>query len=96
MTSVTATSNFLGVQVEEELDRPVPTFPVKQQVERREYDSVTMSLPQEELEQWVVSTGVELGPTIPQDRKIKVLRLLHHFCHLDCSNLEDLPKTDLL
>ena len=55
------------------------SFPVTRRVQRRPFSTETMSMTQDELERKVMTTGVVIGPTIPEKRYLDVLRLLHHF-----------------
>ena len=72
------------------------SFPVTRRVLRPPADWANLP-PLDELESWVSSVGVKLGPLIPTaEDRLKVLQLLYRYKHLDGQNLSNLPPTDLI
>ena len=63
---------------------------------RHEFD---MSISEQKLEAWFTGLKLEpiLGPLVPSpEDRIRVLRLLHRYRHLNREDLSDLPCTDLV
>lgn len=73
------------------------SFPTSRRIVRREI--VPDSCPStEELEKWVKSRGVQIGPALPDDPswRRKVLCGLWTWRDLDAQELRDVPETDLI
>ena len=59
--------------------------------------SINHSIPSSILGEWATSVGLTLGPLVTTEaQRHKVLCLLHHYRHLNGTDLTDLPCTDLI
>src|SRR6266511_3337794 len=70
------------------------SFPVTRRVSR----TSDIPIPKDvDLEQWISSVGVEVGPLVPSpEHRLQVLALLYHYRHLNGIDLKYHPKTDLI
>lgn len=74
--------------------KPEQLFPTARRVIRREIDE---SKSQEELKKWVEERKITLGPLIPEEDKLYMMRVLWTYRDLESSGVEDLgPPTDLV
>src|SRR5215469_630394 len=68
-------------------------FPTDRRIHRRPLD---VTATPDELELWAKDVSLSLGPLVPLDRRIDVIRLLYTYRHLQGGSLDNLPPTDLI
>lgn len=79
-----------GMQAYESGKESVPKCPV----ERRPVPRTLSQAPQDEINDWFISTKATLG-NLSEEKRDKVTRLLYTYRDLDSVELEELPPTDL-
>ena len=90
--SGTPSTTLLGRSRDEVLPKvnPYPAQPICR-------PSINHSIPSSVLEEWASAISLTLGPLVTTEaQRRKVLCLLHHYRHLNRTDLTDLPCTDLI